>query len=60
MSKILTKSQAAKKSISGKDMGKKGKGFNKIVNLSKSKYGMESAKKIAGAQFQHMRKKGML
>lgn len=53
---MMTKSQAAKKAVAGKDMGKPGKNFNKIAN----KIGGEKGKKIAGAIFQKMRRKGTL
>lgn len=59
--KVMTKSQAAKKARSGADMGKPGKGFETGVKKMMGK-GMSSkrAKKIMGAQFQKMRRKGML
>ena len=59
--KVMTKSQAAKKARAGKDMGKPGKGFKKgVSNLMSKGMPMKRAKKIMGAQFQKMRKKGML
>lgn len=64
MSKIkdlMTKSKAAKEARSGKDMGKKGKNFDKIAEKAEKEYGSEaSAKKVAGAIFQRMRRKGKL
>lgn len=61
MKKVMSKSQAAKKAVAGKDMGKPGKGFAKIVSKATKEYGsVEKAKKVAGAMFQHMRKKGKL
>jgi len=56
----MSKSMAAKQARAGKDLGHKGKGFAKIVAAVSPKYGEERAKKIAGAQFQKMRRKGML
>lgn len=42
-------------------MGKKGKNFNKIAAKAGKKYGSVAAgKKVAGAMFQKMRRKGML
>lgn len=59
--KVLTKSQAAKKAVKGTDMGKPGKGFKKGVSKMMGKgMSLVKAKKIMGAQFQKMRKKGML
>ncbi len=61
MGKIMTKSQAVKKAIKGKDMGKKGKNFAKIAAKAGKKYGSAQAgKKVAGAIFQAMRRKGAL
>lgn len=56
----MSASQAAKMARKGKDMGKPGKGFDAIVNKEKGKVGLERARKEAGAQFQKMRKKGLL
>lgn len=59
--KVMSKSAAAKKARSGKDMGKKGKNFNKIAQKAAAEYGSVSAgKKVAGAIFQKMRKAGKL
>lgn len=59
--KVMTKSQAAKKAVKGKDMGKKGKNFSKIAKSAGKKYGSAQAgKKVAGAIFQKMRKSGKL
>ncbi len=44
----------------GKDEGKPGKGFEKIVKKATPKYGKETAMKIAGAQRQKMKKAGKL
>lgn len=55
--KVMSKSQAAKKAAQGVDMGKPGKGFAKLA--AKMGGGMKG-KKIAGAMFQKMRRKGML
>lgn len=59
--KILSKSEAATQASKGKDMGKPGKGFAKIVANATKQYGsVDKAKKVAGAMFQKMRKKGKL
>lgn len=61
MKKIMTKSQAAKKAIKGKDMGKKGKNFSKIAAKAGAKYGsMAAGKRVAGAIFQKKRRAGTL
>lgn len=61
MKKIMTKSQAAKKAVKGKDMGKKGKNFNKIAAKAGKKYGSVAAgKRVAGAIFQSKRRAGTL
>ena len=44
----------------GKDEGKPGKGFAKIVKKATPKYGKETAEKIAGAQREKMKKAGKL
>lgn len=46
--------------MEGKDEGKPGKGFEKIVKKATPKYGKETAKKIAGAQREKMKKAGKL
>lgn len=57
----LTRSQAAKQARAGKDMGKKGKNFKKIADKAAKKYGSkERGKKVAGAVFWKMQKKGKL
>lgn len=57
----MSKSTAAKQAVKGKDMGKPGKGFAKIVSSATKKYGsIDAAKKVAGAMFQKMRKGGKL
>jgi hypothetical protein len=43
------RSSMAKKAVAGKDIGKKGPGFAKIVDKAKGKYGKEAATKIAAA-----------
>lgn len=58
--KIMTKSEAARKARKGTDMGKPGPGFQNIVNKTQGKYGLERAKKIAGAVFQKKRRSGTL
>lgn len=61
MGKVMTKGQAAKKARSGKDLGKKGKNFNKIATKAGKAYGSKMAgKKVAGAIFQKKRKAGTL
>lgn len=64
MSKIkdlMTKSKAAKEARSGKDMGKKGKNFDKVAEKAGKEYGSKaSGEKVAGAIFQRMRKRGKL
>ena len=59
--KVLSKSMAAKMAKKGTDMGKPGKNFAKIAAKAGKKYGsMTAGKKVAGAMFQNIRKKGML
>ena len=61
MGKVMSKSMVAKKAQAGKDLGKKGKNFNKIANKAAKKYGSkEAGKKVAGAIMQKMRKAGKL
>lgn len=56
-SKVMSKSTVAKKARAGKDMGKKGKNFNKIAGKAAKEYGSEAAgKRVAGAILQRMRK----
>lgn len=58
---LMSKSQAAKQARKGKDMGKKGKNFSKIVSKAGKEYGSkESGERVAGAIFQKLRKKGKL
>lgn len=58
---VLSKAKAAKEARKGKDMGKKGKGFEKIENKAAKEYGSKKAgEKVAGAMFQKMRKAGKL
>lgn len=58
---LMTKSEAAKKARKGKDMGKKGKNFDKISNKAGKEYGSkESGEKVAGAIFQKLRRQGKL
>ena len=59
--KILSKSEAAKKSEKGEDLGKKGKNFDKIADKAGKEYGSkEAGKKVAGSIFQKQRKAGDL
>ncbi len=61
MGKVMTKSQAVKKAKKGKDMGKPGKNFAKIAAKAGKKYGSAQAgKRVAGAIFQNLRRKGAL
>lgn len=62
---IMSKSMAAKKAKKGKDFGKKNNGkttgFNAVANKAAKEYGSKAqGKKVAGAMFQKMRKKGQL
>mgnify|MGYP003342930858 CR=1 FL=1 len=62
---VMSPSMAAKKAVSGKDMGKPnipGKtGFQNVANKAAKEYGSADAgKKVAGAMFQKMRKSGKL
>lgn len=55
------KAKAKKESaVAERDEGKPGKGFEKIVKKATPKYGKETAKKIAGAQREKMKKAGKL
>lgn len=59
--KPMSKSTAAKKARAGKDMGKKGKNFDKIADKAAKEYGSKKAgEKVAGAVFNKMRKEGKL
>lgn len=59
--KVMSKSVAVKKAIAGKDMGKPGKNFSMIAAKAGKEYGSaEAGKKVAGAIFQKMRRKGTL
>lgn len=63
--KVMTASQAAKEAQSDKDMGKKNNGkttgFKAVQKKAMKKYkDPVVAKKVAGAQFQKMRKAGQL
>lgn len=61
MKKVLSKAKAAKEARSGKDLGKKGKNFDKIAKKAGKEYGSEEAgERVAGAIFQKMRKAGKL
>lgn len=57
----LTKKQRSsvvKKAVHGKDIGKKGRGFKKVFNKAKKKYGAESARRIAAASMWRAIKRG--
>jgi len=59
--KVMTKSQAAKKAVKGEDMGKPNiPGKTGFAAVAAKSGGGEKGKKIAGAVFQRMRKKGQL
>ncbi len=62
MGKIISKSTAAKRAQKGEDMGKPGKGFDAGVHdlMTKKHMTEEQAKKIMGAQFWAMRRRGQL
>jgi len=61
MAKVMSKSAAAKAARKGKDLGKPGKGFAKIAARAGAEYGSPAAgKRVAGAIFQKMRRKGKL
>ena len=52
------KSYSAKKAAAGKDIGKKGKNFDKIAEKAGKKYGSkEAGKRVAGAILKNLRKK---
>jgi hypothetical protein len=55
-----TQYRDGQKTKEGKDEGKPGKGFAKIVKKATPKYGKETAEKIAGAQREKMKKAGKL
>lgn len=57
----MSKSMAAKIARSGKDMGHKGKNFDKIAAGAAKEYGSKAAgERVAGAIFQRMRRAGKL
>lgn len=61
MKKVLSKATAAKEAKSGKDMGKKGRGFEKVEEKAEKEYGSkEAGKKVAGSMFWKMRNSGKL
>jgi len=61
MKKVLSKATAAKEARKGKDMGKKGKNFDKVADKAGKEYGSkEAGEKVAGALFQKLRKGGKL
>lgn len=58
---VLSKSRAAKEAHKGKDMGKKGKNFEKIEAKAGKEYGSkEEGARVAGSIFQKMRRSGKL
>lgn len=58
--KVMTAPQAAKQARKGVDQGASGKGFAKIVDKTKGKYGEAAARRIAGSIYQKKRKAGTL
>jgi len=61
MKNVLSKATATKDARRGKDMGEKGKNFDKVVDKASKEYdSKEAGKKVAGALFQKMRKAGKL
>lgn len=61
MKKVLSKAKVAKESKSGKDLGKKGKNFDKVEDKATKEYGSkEAGERVAGAMLQKMRKAGKL
>lgn len=58
---VMSSSKAAKEAHKGKDMGKKGKNFSKIVAKGDKEYGSkEAGERVAGSIFQKMRRGGKL
>lgn len=58
---IMSKSAVAKQAHKGKDMGKKGKNFEKISDGAAAEYSDRKAgDRVAGAILEKMRKKGKL
>lgn len=58
---IMGRAEAAKEAHKGKDMGKKGKNFNKIAEKASKEYGSkEDGNKVAGVVFQRLRRNGKL
>ena len=61
MKKVLSKAKVAKESKKGKDLGKKGKNFDKVADKAADEYGSkESGERVAGALLQKLRKSGKL
>lgn len=63
--KVMSASAAAKKAKTGADMGKPNtgpdRGFKNVAKKAAAEYGSaEAGKRVAGAVFQKMRKKGKL
>lgn len=55
---MKAKSYSAKKAAAGKDIGKKGKTFNKIAISASKKYGSkEAGQRVAGAILRKLRNK---
>jgi len=61
MAKAMSASAAAKAARAGKDMGKKGKNFDKIAAKAGKEYGSKKeGEDVAGSIFAKMRKSGKL
>jgi len=61
MKKVLSKAKVAKEARKGKDLGKKGKNFDKVAAKAAKEYGSkEAGERVAGALLQKMRKAGKL
>lgn len=59
--RVMSKSEVAKRSARGEDLGKPGKGFAAGVRSIEARGGSEeSAKRIMGAQLQKQRRAGKL
>jgi hypothetical protein len=55
---MATRSYSAKRAAAGKDIGKRGKNFNRIAARAAKKYGSKAAgKRVAGAILNKLRHK---
>ncbi len=58
---VMSKSEVAKKARKGKDLGKKGKNFDKIATRAGKEYhSKEAGDRVAGSILQKMRQAGKL